>query len=175
MKKNKLPYRDSGFKVPSGYFESFEDRLMRTVSGKPVDDKPLESKHGFAVPNGYFESLDDKILQKLEQGEQDKKVRPLYKSKKIYYITTIAAVFLAIITTVLFNPSLPDYSIENVEIAALEAYIDEGYIDLNFNEISAYITDEGHYNEEFSTIDLNDEDLLNYLNENLEDPNVLYE
>lgn len=175
MKKNKLPYRDSGFKVPSGYFEEFEERLMHTVSGNHVGDKPLESKHGFAVPNGYFESLEDKILGRLEQEKQDHKVRPLYRSKKVYYITTLAAVFLAIITTVLFNPSLPDYSIENVEIAALEAYIDEGYIDLNFNEISAYITDEGHYNDNFSTIDLDDEDVLNYLNENLEDTSLLYD
>lgn len=175
MEKNKLPYQNSGFKVPSGYFEEFEEKLMRTVSGKSVDDKPLESKHGFIIPQDYFNELEVSLLEKIEAREQKGKIISLFNGKGIYYVAAVAAVFIAIVTTILFNPALPDYSIESVEISALEEYIDEGYIDLNFNEISAYITEEGHYNENFTTINFNDEDVLNYLNENLEDPTILYE
>jgi hypothetical protein len=123
----------------------------------------------------YFSKLEENIIDKLEFSASPKKVIPLWKKKKLYYATAVAAVFLAIISTVLFNPVLPEYSMETVELSAIEEYIDRGYIDLNFNEISAFITEEGYATDNFNTSELSDEEMLDYLTENVEDPEMLFD
>ncbi|HSI68864.1 MAG TPA: hypothetical protein VK941_01420 [Gillisia sp.] len=176
MKKNKLPYpQNAGFKVPENYFQDFEAQLMRKVTGDNMLDNSYKGKPGFGIPKDYFSKLDEKIIGELELSAPVVKVIPLWKKKIVYYSTAVAAVFLAIISTVLFNPVLPEYSIETVELAAIEEYIDRGYIDLNFNEISAFITEEGYAADNFNTSDLSDEEMLDYLNENIEDPETLFD
>lgn len=175
MKENKLPYHKPGFKVPTGYFGEFEERIMRTVSQEGTTGNRPTGRAGFTVPQDYFEELEDKILHKIQIKEDDNKVVSIFRKKSIYYAATAAAVFLAIITTVLYDPSIPEYTIDSIELSVLEDYIDEGYIDLNYNEISAYITEEGHYGEHFNTANISDDEVFEYLNEHLEDPELLFE
>ena len=47
---NKEDERDKGFKVPTGYFDHLEDRVVSRLS--------KESRKGFKVPEGYFEDFD---------------------------------------------------------------------------------------------------------------------
>lgn len=176
MKKNKLPYpQNSGFKVPDNYFQELEARILHRVTQEGDSMESFKGQPGFVVPKDYFDQLEENILEKLELKTPAGKVIPLYKKKKFYYAASVAAVFLAIISTVLFNPVLPDYSIETIELSAIEEYIDRGYIDLNFNEISAYITEEGYAVDDFNTSGLSDEEMLDYLSENLEDQDLLFE
>lgn len=176
MKENKLPYRqNAGFRVPDNYFQDFEAKLMREVTSGNSPGDIYKGKPGFKVPQDYFDQLEENIIEKLELSAPGTKVIPLWKKKKLYYATAVAAVFLAIISTVLFNPVLPEYSIESIELSAIEEYIDRGYIDLNFNEISAFITEEGYAADDFNTSGLSDEEMLDYLSENLEDPDLLFE
>lgn len=176
MKENKLPYpQDAGFKVPDNYFQDLEAQIMDKVSNGTTLLDSYKGKPGFEVPQDYFKQLEENITEKLELTAPGKKVIPLWKKKKLYYATAVAAVFLAIISTVLFNPVLPDYSIETIELSAIEEYIDRGYIDLNFNEISAFLTEEGYAADDFNTSGLSDEEMLDYLSENLEDPDLLFD
>ncbi|MCM4160621.1 hypothetical protein FHG64_18530 [Antarcticibacterium flavum] len=176
MKRNKLPYsQKSGFQVPENYFQDLEDRIMNKVTNDESSLEYLKGQSGFVVPQDYFEQFEGKVIDKLGLDTPDKKVIPLWKKKKFYYTTAVAAVFIAIISTVLFNPVLPDYTMENIELAAFEEYIDRGYIDLNFNEISAFITEEGYAGDSFNTAELSDEEMLDYLNENVEDPELLFD
>jgi hypothetical protein len=176
MKKNKLPYQqNAGFKVPENYFQDFEAQMMRKVTAGDSLDNSYKGQPGFGVPQDYFKELEKNLVDKLELSSSPVKVVPLWRKKKLYYATAVAAVFLAIISTVLFNPVLPEYSIETVELSALEEYIDRGYIDLNFNEISAYLSEEGYAADNFNTSGLTDEEMLDYLTENVEDPEMLFE
>ncbi len=176
MKKNKLPYQQkSGFKVPENYFQDLEAKIMHKVTNDEESLETYKGQPGFALPPNYFEQLEETIFAKLELEAREKKVIPLWKKRKFYYATAVAAVFLAIISTVLFNPVLPETSMESIELSAIEEYIDRGYIDLNFNEISAYLTEEGYAADNFNTSGLTDEEMLDYLTENVEDPETLFD
>lgn len=165
MKKNGLPYRKDSFKVPEGYFEALEDRLMESV------DKELGGENtnpGFAVPDGYFEDLEAQVLGRLEQ-ESKLRVVNLFNREAFYYAAGVAAVFVAIVTTFFFDgPQATTY--ESVNMITLEDYLDEIWDDPSEQMIQS-----GEY--DFATSgkeEFDHEAVLEYLNENVEEPYVIY-
>ncbi len=51
MKENRLPYnKDTGFKVPEGYFQDFEARMMSRVA----EEEEKNAENPFKVPENYF-------------------------------------------------------------------------------------------------------------------------
>ncbi|NNM17715.1 MAG: hypothetical protein HKP24_04015, partial [Croceitalea sp.] len=50
------------FKTPEGYFENFNERLMKKIS---KEDSMIPQNDGFKMPYGYFNGLDKKILENL--------------------------------------------------------------------------------------------------------------
>jgi len=72
-------------------------------------------KPGFKTPDNYFDALTDRIMQQLP--EQEVKVVPLY-SRKPVWMTAVAAVFVLVLTLVIFfrsgTQAVPDdTAIEN--------------------------------------------------------------
>lgn len=177
MKHNKLPYNDkSGFKVPDNYFENFEEKMMRSIGEKPaLENIPFQTNSGFKVPEFYFEDLENKIISKAEGEKKNGKLISLFTNTKLYYVAAIAAVFAGVISSVFFNPVNENFTIDGLELSAIEQYIDEGYIDFNYNEISAFMAEEDYSFDDFNTSGLSDEQVFEYLSENIEDPNILYE
>ncbi len=176
MENNKLPFHlNSGFKVPKDYFENFEERLMHAVNqDDPSGIIPTYSrKSGFTIPEDYFETLENRILDQLEKDPV--KVIPLFPVRKLFYAAAVAAVFIGVIITTYFNNDTSVYSIDSVELSVLEKYIEEGYFDLNFYELSTFMTDEHYSYGDYSKLNLSEEALYNYINENIEDPELLYE
>ena len=55
---SKFPNKSS-FKVPKGYFEDFDSRLIQKI-------KNTSEKNGFIVPNGYFQRVEKDILNKVK-------------------------------------------------------------------------------------------------------------
>lgn len=177
MKHNKLPYNPkSGFKVPDSYFGDFEEKIMRSIGEKPaLENIVFKANSGFTIPDAYFENLERGILQKVEGEKKGGRLISLFNNKKLYYVAAVAAVFVGLVSSVFFNPVTEDFTVEGLELSAIELYIDEGYIDLNFNEISAFSA-EGNYSfDNFNTSGLSDEQVLEYLSDNIEDPNILFE
>lgn len=174
--KRKLPYQSkSGFRTPEDYFEGFEARIMGAV----VQDNYLtdlkNKKAGFIVPDAYFENLEIDVLARVETSNEGGKIISFFNTSKYYYAAAVAAVFIGIVSTLLFNPVMDELSIDAIELSALEDYIDEGNINLNYNEISAFMAEEGYSFDEFNTSGLSDEEVFDYLNENIDDPTFLLE
>lgn len=174
--KRKIPYQSkSGFKTPENYFEDLEARIMGAV----VQDNYLtdlkNKKTGFNVPDAYFENLEIDVLARVESNKESGKVISLFNTSKYYYAAAVAAVFIGVVSTLLFNPVMDDLSIDAIELSALEDYIDEGNINLNYNEISAFMAEEGYSFDEFNTSGLSDDEVFDYLNENIDDPTLLFE
>ncbi len=177
MKNNKLPYHSKhGFKVPKDYFENFEERLMNAVEQENNQADVLQAysgKPGFTVPEGYFDSIEGRILNGVEA--EAGKVIPLFSVRKLFYAAAVAAVFIGIISTVFFRNDSTEYTMDSLELSALENYIEEGYFDLDFNQLSAFMTEEGYSFGDYSTSEFSDEAVYNYINENIEDPEFLFE
>lgn len=181
MKENMSPnHKKPGYMVPDNYFEDFESRILHAVTKKSASiDRHYSAQSGFLVPGDYFDNLEQNILQKVDQskgvGQDNGRVVSLYKKKKLYYAAAIAAVFIGILTTTLFNPVAEELSVNNLELTAIEEYINEGYIDFTFNEISAFMAEGDYSFDHFNTTGLSDEEVFDYLSENIEDPNELFE
>lgn len=174
MKKNKLPYNlDSGFKVPDNYFDDLTDRIMdSTASGETRKNPHLKeiSENGFKVPEGYFENFEVKLPPK---EEKETKVIPLFSKRNFYYASGVAAIFIAVFSTIFINSS-PEYTWENVELSAIENYIDAGYTDMSPSEITNFLY-EGDYVVETNFDNVNADAVYDYLNENVEDPAYILE
>jgi len=177
MKNNKLPYyKNPGFKIPDQYFQDFEDRLMQAVQQENILPDAMETypgKPGFSIPQAYFTGLEDRILDKVNLDQP--KVIPLFSAKKLFYAAAVAAVFIGIFSTLFFRNDSTVFTMDSIELSALENYIEEGYFDLDFNELSAFMTEDGYSFGNYNTDKFSDEAVYNYINENIEDPELLFE
>lgn len=177
MKKKRIAYKSNpGFKVPEGYFEEFEDRMMHAIS-QPAPLSDYKGKSGFAVPQDYFESLETEILAKVREPKPEGTIVPLFKRREFYYAASIAAVLIGIVSTLFLkpNPELSMSSFNSLEISALEYFVEEGNMDLNFNEISSFMFEEDYILQNSDNSNLNEEELFNYLSENVDYADLLEE
>ena len=177
MKKNKLPYdHKSGFKVPEGYFEALEERVLNSVTGAQEKILPGDKKEiGFKVPENYFENFETALFERIDGIEKQRKtpkIISLFNKESFYYAAGAAAVFVAIITTLFTNPS-ESFGFEDLDMLTLEVYIHES-IEFSTNDISQYLS-EGDLGLAQPEGTLVDEDVvIEYLTENMEEPSILY-
>ena len=175
MENNKFTYNPkSGFKVPENYFEDFESKVLDSFCLEPDMVNTIEKDSGFKVPSDYFETLDSKIYARIENSESKGRVIPLHKKRKFYYYAAVAAIFIGLVTTQLFNP-VNENSFDSIELSAIEAYMDSGNIDFNYNEISLMIYEEDYVFDNATKSNLSDDAVFEYLNENIEDPSFILE
>ena len=176
MKEEKIPYHGaSGFKVPSGYFENLEDSLCDKVFNeeKQLPKTMLPKDSGFNIPEAYFDNLEDLLVEKVQT--KSPKVIQLNFRKTFYYAAAIAAVFVGLYSTVFNHGNKQSTSWDDVELSAIESYIDDGYIDLSDAEFSNMIIEDGYIIEESDFATLNSNAVFDYINENVEDPTYILE
>lgn len=174
MKKKKIAYNSNpGFKVPDNYFEEFEERMMDVIS-QPTPLSDYKGKSGFAVPQNYFETVEGTILEKVEEQKPKGTVIPLFRKRKLFYAASVAAVFIGIVSILLLKPNA-ELSMGSLEFSALEYFIEEGNMDLNYNEISSFMFEEGYVLDHLYNSNLNEEELFNYLSENVDYADLLEE
>ncbi len=171
MKKKGLPYQQkSGFKVPEGYFQDFEDRMMRETVSLDKEEKE-QPNNPFSVPDNYFDSFGQRMMERLKEEPKETKVIPLHRKKILSYVAGIAAVLAVIFSTVLLNNS-QEVGFEDLDMLAVENYLLET-LDIVNPEENPFINE-----REFSFAtspgdNLDREALYDYLNENIDDPSIL--
>ncbi len=176
MKQNMLPNQQKpGYKVPENYFRDFEADLMARLNEDHILGDTYKGDPGFKTPDAYFDDLENRIFNNIENSGSTKnngKVIPLIRNKKLYYIAAVAAVFIGIISTLFYQSTNQVYTIDSVELSTLESFIDDGYFELDFMEISTFMIEEGFSFDDYSTTGLSDQAIYNYVDENIEDPNL---
>lgn len=165
MKKNRLPYNNkSGFKVPEGYFQDFQSRMMERVTEGEKDF----GANPFKVPENYFDQLAGRVFEKIDTPPKKGKVIPLFHQKTWSYIAGVAAVVAVLLSAVLFNDN-NEIAFEDLDITAVENYLLESFDMDNPNTapfIDYEITASANPN-------IDKEALFEYLNENIEEPALL--
>lgn len=165
MENNNLHHiKSSGFKTPDNYFESFDEKLLNKLHSKNHLESITDS--GFNVPNDYFKTLDNSIINKIKT-ENETKVISLFSWKKLAYASTIAA-SLALMFTTVFNSS-KKLTFDTLKTASIENYLIEE--DFTTAELSALLTDDELYSENFANTNIPESALEDYLlnNTNIED------
>ncbi len=157
-------YKKEGFKLPEGYFEGLTDRILEGIA---EDTSKLPDKEGFAVPEGYFDSLDERVRKAISPDEDSKVVR-LNPWKKYYFVAaSIAALIIIVIGFQLSQTQ--EFTFSDLANAELENYLDETDLGLTSYEIAEVLPiEELDVNDILDTA-LNEENILDYLDENVED------
>lgn len=177
MKPNKSKYSEnSGFKVPVDYFMEFEERMMNRLEEQDEFSLPVVES-GFSVPDAYFESLEDRILK--ETDGSPTKVRKLFRKEYLFYAAAVAAIFILMLGNFFETEAYQPISWDDIEISAMEEYIDEGYemgfIDLNASEYSDLILSDGKLIDDSDFYTVNSDAVFDYIDENIEDPAYILE
>lgn len=177
MKPNRKKYsQKSGFKIPEDYFRNFEEKIMRQLESEESVELPVR-KSGFKTPSGYFENIEDNILSRVEPGKP--KVIRLLRKEYLFYAAAVAAIFVLFLGN-FFNNGINDpIGWDDVEVSAMENYINEGYdmgyIDLNTSDYSDFMFQGNQLvnDEDFNY--MNSEAVFEYIDENIEDPTFILE
>lgn len=177
MRTNKSKYtQNSGFKVPGDYFGSFEEKMMRKLENEESATIPLKGKT-FSVPDTYFDSLEDKIIAKTNVSEP--RVVSLFRKEYIYYAAAVAAIFVLMLGNFFQTGTNQPIGWDDIEISALENYIDEGYemgyIELNSADVSDFVFEDGKLIDDSDFNTVNSDAVFDYIDENIEDPAYILE
>lgn len=177
MKTNKSKYSEnSGFKVPEDYFGNFEDRMLRRLEEQEAVKLPVQES-GFAVPDGYFDTLEERILEKTRDKETP--VVSIFKREYLFYAAAVAAVCILMLGNFFQTGAEESLGWDDIEISVMENYIDEGYdmgfIDLNTSDYSDLIMKDGKLVDDSDFYSVSPETVIDYIDENIEDPTYILE
>lgn len=160
MKKENLNnIKETGFKTPENYFESFEANLKERIA---TDEKLAGIKDaGFTVPKDYFNSVDDAIMKELSNDADEKPVVKVNFKRSLYYISGIAASLLLLVAIFINKNNASEISIDMVE-AHFETQ------DLDSYELAQLLVDAELLDDNFTITnnDYNETNLETYLLDN---------
>lgn len=165
MNKNK---NISGFKTPENYFEDFDALLF-----SKIDEVNLPKSAGFKIPENYFGNLDKKVFKSVKNSEKPTKVISLFPKKYFGYAASIAACL--IIGFAVFNSTRENENLDALQMAAIENYIEEGNLNLDFYDVTTFINDEDIANLDLGKQRFSEASLKNYLLENMEENTLIDE
>jgi hypothetical protein len=165
MKKDKK----NSFHTPEGYFESFNDRLMDRIHDEEA--KEVESRipktDGFVVPDGYLDGLTPAILSK--SVEKEAKVISFKPNRNFYYGAAAVAALLVLFFGINWNPNTEPISFDDLANAEIEAYFEQTDLDMSSYEIAEVVSVTDIQLNDVLTDDLEDDILMDYLDENVDD------
>lgn len=155
--------KNNPFRTPDSYFEKLSDTLKDKLSQEQLH---LPKSEGFTLPDGYFENLHATIEQKLNTKEL--KVVQLNPYRKYYLVAaSIAALFLLAIG---FNWNTDqEASWDDLANADIENYFEDNDFGLTSYELAEEIPIEGLKLGDFLNIQLDDEHIVDYLDDNIDD------
>ena len=154
MSKKFQHNKSSGFKVPEGYFQSLDSKILdRTKTNSVLNKKP---ESGFKVPEGYFENFSVKH----KKGK-------VINLKQVLYISSIAAV-LALLFTIFIPKEEPTF--DSLETATIENYLLEEHYETS--EIASLLADNELSLETFNLVP-SDETIEDYLIQNTSIDNLI--
>ena len=157
--------------VPANFFNEFSSNLMKQVSQEQLPFKKSDSPE---VPAGFFDSFSDQLMDKIAEEEKASATPtpPKQSRSKIFFLKITGAVAVAACLLLLFNlinseenavetENVATYSEEETEDAYL-AYLDE-------QEIVDFLIDNDDIVLEEDELDVEDEDIFYFLDDDIED------
>ena len=150
----------TGFKTPDNYFDSFEEKLLNKLS---IETEVLiDNKTGYKIPKDYFDAFEKELLSKVEKPEP--KVIPLFNTRKLYYVASVAAIL--IFSLFIINPTYSDpITFDDLEYASIEEYINTENIDISAVELADLYGVETNDLDHISFLNIEDDNILEYLSE----------
>ncbi|WP_298311688.1 hypothetical protein [uncultured Aquimarina sp.] len=167
--------RSSGLNVPDNYFDTFENQLMEKLNSEEKEASILVDriKTGLTTPERYFENVEEKILQKTITAHKETKVVSLFSRKNILYVSGIAAM-IAIIISISIHKENDSFNFDNIDVADIQEYFEEGNAEFSDAEIAELLDDETNLTDAFGNTELSEEELEDYLSDEELTDEIIY-
>jgi len=160
MKKQLNSFKKENFKVPSQYFDTVEESIFCQVN----IENQLHKNEPFKLPEGYFDTIEEKIVYKL--NDEDKRLNSSnVKVRHLRVVAAIAAVFILFISVFSLNNESTLVDFQTLENEYLTYYIENNYLDISDLDLEMMIE---LTNFDFSTVEINDNELVDYISDNYE-------
>jgi hypothetical protein len=161
-KKNK-----TGLNTPEGYFEGFEERMMLKV----MEDS-LPGSSGFKVPEGYFEQFE--VKPPIAEGTgADIPVISIFSKRTLLYVSGVAASLVLLISVL--NNKEEQLTMDSLSVASVEAYINDGEADIDVYDVMAVLNEDELESLSIPSEIVTEQNLEEYLIENLDETSFLIE
>jgi hypothetical protein len=157
-KNNKHP-----FKTPENYFDSFQDKMMEKLF---EDQCVIPKDRAFKVPANYFETFNARLTGRLNK---ETKVVHLYPVKKIIAIAASIAAVMLIYLGLNWNKAANEINFSDLANTDIEAYFENNELDLTPYEIAEVIPVTNTELSDILNSPIENENILDYLNENIND------
>lgn len=156
--KHNIHEKNSEFKVPKGYFSSLEDSVLSKLKSDSYTEKT-----GFGTPKNYFTDF------KLETPSKEKSGKVIRLREWSKWVAAASIVAGAIIGAIYIDSISPGKNLQfsDLDDAMIERYLDEHletpeeFIDFENTSVQNIV--------EQNIITLNNQDIMEYLNDKLED------
>lgn len=155
--------KNNPFKTPEDYFEGFDDRLMERLS---EESSSIPKKDGFEVPDNYFETFHESIVKKI--ASEETKVISLKPYRKFYYAAASIAAIMLVIVGLQWNVT-PEPTFEDLVNSDIDTYFENNEFGLSMYEIGEVIPVHELEINDILENRFEEEQMLDYLNENIED------
>lgn len=165
MKKNILDTTSSsGFKIPKNYFNDLEDKIITAAKLNTIKNS------GFKTPDNYFESIDDTILSKIAKDKESTKVISIFTKRHLIYMSSVAAAILLLFNLSIFNNGL---DFDDLDTATVENYIINE--DISSIELASLLTHKELNEATFTTYDLPEAHIENYILDHINIEDIILE
>ncbi len=156
------------FNTPEGYFEKFNERLFARIENEEEEPNTdfLPATDGFRTPPAYFEEFNTVVQEKLNGSSG--KVISLRPSRTFYYAA--AAIAALLVVAIGWNwQQTPSAGFEDFASAEIATYLEDNDLGISSYELAEVVNLESFTLEELSEKAFEEETILEYLDENVED------
>jgi len=159
----KIPKKNS-FKTPTGYFEGLAERIQERMQEE--DALKLPKEDGFAVPDTYFDDLKKEILANTTQKETP--VIQLKPYKRYLYAAAAIAAILVLVIALPWNRA-QTITFDDLADIDITSYFESQEMELSSYEIAEVIPVANLEIDEFMETGMDDEQIMNYLEDTIDD------
>ena len=158
--------KNTGFKTPKGYFEDFRDDLLNKMS---KEASSLPNKDGFKAPEGYFDNLNKEVLEKIT--EKESKVISLKSYRKYFYAAASAAAILILVFSIQWKNE-SSFTFDDLARTDIEIYLEDNDLGLSSYELAEVLLTEEFEVNDILNSELDDENIIDYLEDNIDELNL---
>lgn len=160
----KIP-ENAGFKVPDNYFENIKADQLAEKANMPS----LPKDDGMRVPSGYFESF----RVPLPPEVREETTRILRPRRQTWFLAAASVSILVLLGISMLRVKYASPTFDQLAQSEIENYLADKELDMSDLEFSELIPVEGFEINDVVQIHLQNENILEYLDNSMEDPEDL--
>lgn len=151
--------KQSGYRVPEGYFDNLEDAVFNKLKAQSSLDTIKDT--GFKVPEDYFLTVEENVFNTLKADEKEVKVVSLFSKRNLLYYSGIAAALVLMFT--IFKPD-SELSFDSLDTDLVESYIST--YNINSSDLATLWNETDFSDVAFDDYEFLDETVEDYIFEN---------